>query len=146
MDTCPNCHRKLISHTSPKCNWCGHEINDPTYQAAANVNREAFFVEQAVHDAESLLMARQTAPYVSDYYGVAGIVNVFGRRQLAADHRAAAEAAYHAAIARAAVRHVGSAPTSDTQGRTSDAEPQTSANQQDEADVDDQQRFRRLEL
>jgi hypothetical protein len=28
--TCPNCHRKLLTRTSPKCAWCGADLHrDP---------------------------------------------------------------------------------------------------------------------
>jgi len=42
MDVCPQCHRKLLTHASLKCSWCGAEITDPTYQAEAMREREAF--------------------------------------------------------------------------------------------------------
>lgn len=54
MNECPHCRRRLLSQASPTCNWCGREIEDTAYQQRAAVAREAFFVEQAVHDAASL--------------------------------------------------------------------------------------------
>jgi hypothetical protein len=57
MEVCPNCHRRLISHASARCNWCGHLIEDTQYQEHAATNRQAFFAEAALHDAQSL--ARQ---------------------------------------------------------------------------------------
>ncbi len=53
LDTCPYCHRRLVSHASLRCNWCGEEIKDPEYQANAKVEREIFQVDQAMHDAAS---------------------------------------------------------------------------------------------
>jgi hypothetical protein len=57
MDTCPTCNRKLISHSSAKCNWCGAVIPDGTYQAQAAASRNAYFAEEAAHDAASLASA-----------------------------------------------------------------------------------------
>ena len=54
MTECPYCRRRLLSQASPTCNWCGREIEDAAYQQRATVAREAFFVEQALHDAASL--------------------------------------------------------------------------------------------
>lgn len=57
MNQCPYCHRRLISHISPRCNWCGQEINDAEYQAKADADREVFFAQQALHEAQSLMRA-----------------------------------------------------------------------------------------
>ncbi|MBV9851614.1 MAG: hypothetical protein JO250_18245 [Armatimonadetes bacterium] len=54
MNECPHCHHKLLSQASPRCNWCGREIPDASYQQQAETKREAFFAEQALHDAASL--------------------------------------------------------------------------------------------
>lgn len=54
MSTCPYCHRRLLTQASACCNWCGKEIPDAAYQQEAGAKREAFFVEQAMHDAASL--------------------------------------------------------------------------------------------
>ena len=54
MSDCPYCHRHLLTQASPCCNWCGREIPDASYQQQAEVKREAFFLEQAMHDAASL--------------------------------------------------------------------------------------------
>lgn len=43
MDTCPKCHRKLLSHASKCCNWCGEAIEDPEYQQSAEANRAAYY-------------------------------------------------------------------------------------------------------
>lgn len=51
MDTCPNCHRRLLSHASAKCNWCGCEINDEGYQQQAAQERAAFRIHEAERDA-----------------------------------------------------------------------------------------------
>ena len=53
---CPKCQRKLLSHSSARCNWCGHEIADPAYQQQAAIGRAAFYLEQAQHDAQELAM------------------------------------------------------------------------------------------
>ena len=54
MNICPFCHRRLLSQASPCCNWCGREIPDAGFQQQAGAMREAFFWEQAMHDAASL--------------------------------------------------------------------------------------------
>lgn len=58
MNDCPHCGRKLLSKASVRCNWCGTEIEDPTYQAQAENRREAFFAHQVEHDAQSLANMR----------------------------------------------------------------------------------------
>lgn len=37
---CPNCERKLLTQTSPLCNWCGAQIDNPEYQARAARSRQ----------------------------------------------------------------------------------------------------------
>ena len=54
MSACPFCHRRLLTQASACCNWCGREIPDANYQQQAEAKREAFFIEQALHDAASL--------------------------------------------------------------------------------------------
>ncbi len=54
MSECPFCRRRLLSTASPSCNWCGKEIPDAAYQQRAAAEREAFHVQQALHDAASL--------------------------------------------------------------------------------------------
>jgi hypothetical protein len=54
MENCPNCHRKLVSHASAKCNWCGATIDDPAYQSAASASRDAYFAEETAHDEASV--------------------------------------------------------------------------------------------
>lgn len=54
MKNCPHCGRKLLSHISANCNWCGAEIEDPGYQAQAEVERAALEAEQARHDRQTL--------------------------------------------------------------------------------------------
>jgi hypothetical protein len=66
MNECPHCHRRLLSHTSPNCSWCGQEIKDTAYQQNAAVERQAYFAEQAMHDAISL--ARIESIAVGDPY------------------------------------------------------------------------------
>jgi hypothetical protein len=51
MDTCPNCNRKLLSHASVRCNWCGAEINDESYQQQAAQERALFRAHEAERDA-----------------------------------------------------------------------------------------------
>ncbi len=36
---CPTCKRKLLTQTSPLCNWCGAQIDNPEYQARAAQSR-----------------------------------------------------------------------------------------------------------
>ena len=54
MNNCPKCGRKLLSHISPKCSWCGTEIEDADYQAQAEVERAALDAEQARHDQQGI--------------------------------------------------------------------------------------------
>jgi hypothetical protein len=97
MDNCPNCQRKLISHTSARCNWCGHEINDPDYQAQARVQRELFFAQQAAHDAQSLIWSQQNIANGADSFGIMPVNGYLGdvqrRAQMASARRAAVDAA-----------------------------------------------------
>jgi hypothetical protein len=58
MNDCPHCGRHLLSKASVRCNWCGTEIEDSAYQAQAQTEREAFFMHQAEHDAQSLANMR----------------------------------------------------------------------------------------
>ena len=51
MELCPECHRRLLSQASTKCNWCGHTIDDTGYQARAEQERQAYFAEIAARDA-----------------------------------------------------------------------------------------------
>ncbi|MGO8670040.1 MAG: hypothetical protein ACLQVD_01525 [Capsulimonadaceae bacterium] len=89
MDTCPSCNRKLISHISTRCNWCGAEINDPAYLTQAERNRQAFLAQQAIHDAE--VAARMYAP-VTGPYGPTGIpMTDFNVSQRQADLRRVAD-------------------------------------------------------
>lgn len=37
---CPTCKRKLLTQSSPLCNWCGAQIADPEYQARAAQSRQ----------------------------------------------------------------------------------------------------------
>lgn len=37
---CPTCKRKLLTQTSPLCNWCGAQIANPEYQARAAQSRQ----------------------------------------------------------------------------------------------------------
>ena len=60
MNTCPHCGRKLLSHISLRCNWCGVEIEDPTYRAQAEVERAAFRAEDALHSLQSLTILANT--------------------------------------------------------------------------------------
>jgi ribosomal protein L37AE/L43A len=41
INTCPACKRKLLSHTSVLCNWCGAKIDDPDYQEQAAQARQS---------------------------------------------------------------------------------------------------------
>ena len=53
MNTCPHCGRKLLSHISAKCNWCGAEIEDAAYLAQAEVERAALETENARHNRQA---------------------------------------------------------------------------------------------
>jgi len=152
MDTCPNCHRKLISHISARCNWCGHEINDPSYQAEARVQREAFFVEQAVHDAQSLIWSQQNN--VSNGFDPWGIGPIRGgfmppptdpRIEMMAVRRAALEA--EARRIRSDRAEMFSNSTSDAASEPNAANTPTDAPAEPSAEgtVNDD-RFRHLEL
>ena len=57
MTQCPTCGKRLLSHASARCNWCGAAINDADYQARAQAERDAFFAHAAAHDAQSLAAA-----------------------------------------------------------------------------------------
>ncbi len=63
MDTCPHCRRKLLSHISARCNWCGVEITDAAYLAQADVERAAFRAEDALHSLQSLTIRPVAEPY-----------------------------------------------------------------------------------
>src|SRR5690242_18263148 len=54
VNVCPHCQRKLLTHTSAKCNWCGEPIPDAAYQQAAEVERATYFAHQAQRDAPGL--------------------------------------------------------------------------------------------
>ena len=75
MDTCPHCGRKLLSHISTRCNWCGVEIEDPAYLAQAEVERTASRAEDALHSLQSLTISQTTyrntrAGYSDGNFGV----------------------------------------------------------------------------
>ncbi len=70
MDTCQHCRRRLLSHISVRCNWCGAEIEDPAYLAQAEVERAASRAEQALHELQSLTISPITEQY--SYFGQAG--------------------------------------------------------------------------
>ena len=67
MDTCPHCHRRLLSHISIRCNWCGTEINDPAYLAQAEVERATSRAEDALHSLQSLTISPVTDRYTSRF-------------------------------------------------------------------------------
>ncbi|MDQ2800309.1 MAG: hypothetical protein M3Y13_11795 [Armatimonadota bacterium] len=54
MNNCPHCGRKLLSHISAKCNWCGTEIEDTAYLAQAEVQRAILEAERAQHDRQAV--------------------------------------------------------------------------------------------
>lgn len=45
MECCPKCGKRLLSHASSRCNWCGAVIEDPTYQAEAQRRHDDFVVQ-----------------------------------------------------------------------------------------------------
>lgn len=133
METCPNCHRKLISHASARCNWCGQVIEDPQYQAEATANREVFLTEQALHDAQRLAWQRNIpgmGPFGDPIFGLPvdprfGVpVNPMVTERMAAD---AAQTAANRA------RRMAPPASEESQPRNSDVESETD-------------RFRHLEL
>ena len=63
MNTCPHCGRKLLSHISARCNWCGAEITDAAYLAQAEVERAAMRSEDALHSLQSLTISPITETY-----------------------------------------------------------------------------------
>jgi hypothetical protein len=114
MNQCPYCHRRLISHISPRCNWCGQEINDAEYQAKADADRELFFAQQALHEAQSLMRAETMLINANDPLSLPGqrramwatqpgFVPASGQVNAAAARVAAAQqAAYEARLPRPA--------------------------------------------
>ena len=69
MDVCPHCHRRLLSHISTRCNWCGVEIEDPAYLAQAEVERATSRAEDALHDLQSLTISQTTYRSTQTGYG-----------------------------------------------------------------------------
>ncbi|MGO8670037.1 MAG: hypothetical protein ACLQVD_01510 [Capsulimonadaceae bacterium] len=49
MDNCPKCNRKLLSHTSKRCNWCGSEIADRAYQMEAEIKRDIAMTQSQLY-------------------------------------------------------------------------------------------------
>ena len=62
MHTCPKCQKRLISHASARCNWCGQVIDDPDYQAKAAANRDIYRAQQQMHDLRMLAWQRAVMP------------------------------------------------------------------------------------
>ncbi len=56
MDDCPHCYRRLLSHISARCNWCGMEVTDAAYLAQAGVERIAARAEDALHSLQSQMI------------------------------------------------------------------------------------------
>jgi len=113
IDTCPHCHKKLISHASPRCNWCGCEIDDPSYVKEAEVRRDTYHAEQAAHDAAALMrwevgMATNVSPYAYGFGTQSGVLGgiasayEIARRERQIEANAAMEAQ---ALAEAAATH-----------------------------------------
>jgi hypothetical protein len=99
MVTCPHCGRRLISHASAKCNWCGELIQDAAYQSQAEANRASYYAEEAVHDAQSLSFYQNAmTPFPTIIDPLVGIPTALIRNQ---ERIAAMQAARTAAIARA---------------------------------------------
>ena len=63
MDVCPHCRRRLLSHISTRCNWCGTEITDAAYLAQAEVERATSRAEDALHSLQSLTINPLTQRY-----------------------------------------------------------------------------------
>lgn len=51
---CPCCGRKLLSHASSVCNWCGYRIDDPDFQENAKHERDLFFQHAEEHEQASV--------------------------------------------------------------------------------------------
>ena len=83
MNACPACGRKLLSHISSSCNWCGVEIRDADYLARADVERAAVQAEQAQHSWQSFTIMQGGGP---------GFVSPPFRRLISLPHRASQEA------------------------------------------------------
>ncbi|MGO8670039.1 MAG: hypothetical protein ACLQVD_01520 [Capsulimonadaceae bacterium] len=58
MEKCPKCNRKLISHSSPTCNWCGEPIIDAEYMLTSHSNRRAALEAETEHHAAMLAASR----------------------------------------------------------------------------------------
>lgn len=95
MQNCPKCQRKLISHTSARCNWCGSVIEDAEYQAKAAVNRETFRAQQQLHDLKLLAWQRNLTgigPFGDPIFGAAIAPNAERRISMASARQAALRA------------------------------------------------------
>jgi len=95
MQFCPKCQRKLISHTSARCNWCGSVIDDAQYQAQAEVNRESFRAQQQLHDLRLLNWQRNLTgigPFGDPIFGAAIAPHAEQRMSISSAQRAAIRA------------------------------------------------------
>ena len=73
MDVCPHCRRRLLSHISTRCNWCGVEIEDPSYLAQAEVERATSRAEDALHSLQSLTISQSPYGYIQGGYASGNI-------------------------------------------------------------------------
>ena len=57
---CPDCGRKLLTRASALCSWCGAKIEDPSYQARAEAERQT---QDAAERAQVETVAQEEARY-----------------------------------------------------------------------------------
>jgi hypothetical protein len=91
IDVCPSCKRKLISHASARCNWCGYEIIDSKYQAQAEAERQALYAERAMHDAQSLARYDNIMNPIIDPWGMNAAGQIGQQIEVARQMRANAQ-------------------------------------------------------
>ena len=144
MNDCPHCGRKLLSHISPKCSWCGVEIEDAQYRAQAEVERAAQRAEEALHSFQSLTLNPVTPRYSRlDYSRFDQVSELFGLPTSSPQNDAAASARWAEYLACVEARR-------EAKERAEQLKPsQGKASQEaadDEADAESDGRFGHLEL
>lgn len=156
MDICPNCKRKLLSHASAKCNWCGCEINDEGYQQQAAQERAAFRIHEAERDAIEAARTAAMLPNILPGLGqpltaLGALGNSWQRgRQMEAMARAQARAMQEYAATGQSVNGVvigpPQAPDVQPQPPADSAPPAQAEEEPPTAQDDVRQMFRHLEL
>ena len=128
MDACPHCHRRLLSHISARCNWCGTEITDAAYLVQAEVEWATSRAEDALHSLQSLTISQTTyrstqigyaagnfsAPLMSPY-DTAALVSK--RAEYEAWEQARRAAVFHAQQQRASEETPAEEPAAEAQDR-----------------------------